>query len=419
MVLQSSDERDESRMTTFTPDTDIFCDEDMLRDDYQPNSITARETELDTYQTALQPVINGAQPRNIFLYGKTGVGKTAVSRYLLEQLQRDSTQYDDVDLSVVWLNCTNLSSSYQVAVNLVNELRPADDQISTTGYPQQRVFDLLYEELDAVGGTVLLVLDEIDHIGSDDEILYEIPRARSNDYLTETKPGVIGISNDFGFRGDLSPKVKDTLCEEEIHFAPYNAPELEAILERRAEEALYDSAIGSGVLGLCAGIAAQDTGSARQALDLLYQAGELARATDHDRISETNVHDARSKLERSQIEHGMRELTRHGHLSLIAMLQLAIESTGPFRVRNIYPRYRTIAEQSNIDPLVRRRMHDHLADLAMLGILDRTARNEGRSGGQYYEYSFAVDLDLVTTVVSDFEGVSLPRRVSELVHSLE
>ncbi|MCD2201055.1 hypothetical protein LPA44_14295 [Halobacterium sp. KA-4] len=108
-----------------------------------------------------------------------------------------------------------------MAVNLVNTLRPDDDQISTTGYPQQRVFDPLYSDLDEIGGTVLIVLDELDYIGNDDdEILYGILRARSNGYLTETKPGVIGISNDFGFRDDLSPKVKDTLCEEEIHFSP-------------------------------------------------------------------------------------------------------------------------------------------------------------------------------------------------------
>ena len=175
-------------MATFTRDTEIFRNEDMLREDYQPDSITAREDEISTYTAALQPIVNGAQPRNIFLYGKTGVGKTAVSRYLLKQLQRDTEQYDDVELSVCWLNCTNLSSSYQVAVNLVNQLRPADDRISTTGYPQQRVFDILYEELDQIGGTVLLVLDEIDHIGSDDEILYEIPRARSNGYLSNCAP---------------------------------------------------------------------------------------------------------------------------------------------------------------------------------------------------------------------------------------
>ena len=36
-------------------------------------------------------------------------------------------------------------------------------------------------------------------------------------------------------------------------------------------------------------------------------------------------------------------------------------------------------------------MHDHLADLAMLGILNRQSRNEGRAGGQYYEYEFNLD----------------------------
>lgn len=47
------------------------------------------------------------------------------------------------------------------------------------------------------------------------------------------------------------------------------------------------------------------------------------------------------------------------------------------------PRYRTVAEHFGADPLVRRRMHDHLADLAMLGVLDPWARNKGRAGGQY------------------------------------
>ncbi|WP_074880597.1 MULTISPECIES: hypothetical protein [Halolamina] len=100
--------------------------------------------------------------------------------------------------------------------------------------------------------------------------------------------------------------------------------------------------------------------------------------------------------------------SRRLYLSLVAVLHLALESNGPLRVRDIYPRYRTIAEQSDIDPLVRLRMHDHLADLAMLGILDRYFRNEGRSADQYYEYEFAVDLDLVANVVSDFEGLALP-----------
>jgi cell division control protein 6 len=62
-------------MATFTRDTEIFRNEDMLREDYQPDSISGRQSVLAEYKAALQPVVNGAQPRNVFLYGKTGVGK--------------------------------------------------------------------------------------------------------------------------------------------------------------------------------------------------------------------------------------------------------------------------------------------------------------------------------------------------------
>jgi len=56
-------------------------------------------------------------------------------------------------------------------------------------------------------------------------------------------------------------------------------------------------------------------------------------------------------------------------------------------------------------------MHDHLADLAMLGILNRQSPNEGRAGGQYYEYEFNVRLGLVCEVVDTLDGVSLTNRI--------
>lgn len=99
----------------------------------------------------------------------------------------------------------------------------------------------------------------------------------------------------------------------------------------------------------------------------------------------------------------MRELTHHGYL--------ALEGDTLARVRDIHPRYPTIAEQSDVDPLVRCRMDDHLVDLAMLGILDRYSRNEGCAGRQYYEYEFSVHLDLVCTVTGNLDNVALPRRI--------
>lgn len=177
------------------------------------------------------------------------------------------------------------NTSYQVAVNVLNEIRASSqpltsvsssrDPMSETGYQQKRIFNELYTDLEAIGGTILIVLDEIDTIGSDDDILYELPRARSN-YRLDVKLGVIGISNNFKFRDNLTPKVKDTLCEEEILFPPYDAPDLQNILRKRADSALYEGVLEDDVIPLCAAFAAQDSGSARQALRLFRKAAEIA-----------------------------------------------------------------------------------------------------------------------------------------------
>ena len=215
----------------FERDTDIYLDRDALREDYQPERLVGRDTELERYKTALQPVINGEQPNNIFLYGKTGVGKTAGTRFLLDHLVNDAEKYDDLVLTVKMLNCDGLSTSYQIATHLVNKFRDEADQISTTGYPRSTVYEMLWDELDRYGGTIIIVLDEVDHI-DDDSILYQLPRARANGKLEEAKIGIIGISNDFSFRDDLSPKVKSSLCEEELQFPAYDAQELFQILEQ-------------------------------------------------------------------------------------------------------------------------------------------------------------------------------------------
>jgi|APHM01.1.fsa_nt_gi ORC complex protein Cdc6/Orc1 len=49
----------------------------------------------------------------------------------------------------------------------------------------------------------------------------------------------------------------------------------------------------------------------------------------------------------------------------------------------------------------------YLADLSMLGILNRQRKNEGRAGGHYYQYEFDVTLEIVSDVVQDFEFASL------------
>lgn len=385
----------------FQRDNRVFADANPLDDSYEPDDIRKRDEEIGKYQRALQPIIDNRPTSNIFLYGKTGTGKTVATKYMLSHLKTDAVEYDDIDLSTVWVSCENLSSSYQVAVALVNELREdqPESRLSATGYSQQQIFDLLYEELDALGGTVVIVLDEIDNIGDSDDILYGLPRARSNGYVDDIRPMIIGISNDFQFRDNLSPKVKDTLAEKEILFPPYDANQLRSILDPRAEKAFHDGVLDDDVVPLCAAFAAQDTGSARQAIRLLREAGELAQAENSDTVVEKHVRDAQNELEKNQLYEGMQELTTQGHAVLCALASHQALDENPVRSRDLYKRYLQICDRLDTDSVSERRVRDHLSDMNMLGLITIYERNKGITAGRYHEYELDVPLPAVIEVL--------------------
>lgn len=396
-------------MTTFTFDRDntIYKNRDALLEEYTPHNLVGRDNELEEYHAALQPIVNGEAPSNIFLYGKSGVGKTAATRFLVSQLQTDIERYDDVSLEVIEVNCDGLNSSYQVAVKLVNTLRDASEQISNTGYPQAQVYSFLWEELDKHHGTVLIVLDEVDHI-NDNSILYQIPRARSNGYLENAKIGIIGISNDLSFRDSLSAKVRSSLCEKEVSFPPYDATELRQVLLQRKEVAFHEGTLDEEVIPLCAAYGAKDAGDARQALDLLLEAGDIARQREADQVTRDHVQEARRKLERDRIVEGVADLTEHARLILYTIATLEAEGETPVRSRDIRPRYEQLCTHTDREALTSRRMRDHIADLAMLGVVSSTEKNEGMSGGKYREHTLKQDLQLVVTALEEtieFAGV--------------
>ena len=259
---------------------------------------------------------------------------------------------------------------------------------------------MLWSELERTGGTTLLILDEIDNV-EDDSILYQLPRARANNNLSQGKVGVIGISNDFSFRDNLSPKVKSSLCETELHFPAYDAKQLQAILRQREEKAFRDAVIEPDVIPYCAAYGAKDAGDARQAIDLLMSAGDRARDQGAEAVTVDHVEEARKELKRGRIEEGIRGLTKHGRLVLYALLTNDLEGETPMRSRSIRPRYTRFCERAETDPLVFRRMRDHLDELTMLGIVSVTERNEGRRGGSYREYELDIEPKTILAAMSD------------------
>ena len=398
-------DRPNMSLPRFESGDEIFLDEDVLRDSHTPETLIERDEELQEYHAALKPVANGSRPRNIFVYGQTGVGKTVATKLILNQLQSDVEH----EIDVTWLTCKSLDSSYQVAAHLVNEFREPDNQINTSGYPTGQIYQMLWKEMESVDAShCLIVLDEIDSIGSDDGLLYEVPRANDNGSVDvdATKIGVIGISNNFVFRDNLSARVKDSLCDVEVHFPPYDANELQSILRQRAELAFIDSVLDDGVIELCGALAGQESGSARHALSLLYQAGDLARQDGSEQVEERHVRDADPMIRENKVQRELESLPTQSHLTLLAVLLLARQDDLPARSNDIYDVYRDAAERVGADVKTSRTIRDRLSELSLKGFLEAEERNQGLAGGSFFEYRWGgVEMDVVESVLQESSTV--------------
>ncbi|MFC7095904.1 Cdc6/Cdc18 family protein [Halobaculum marinum] len=409
----------------FEDDVEIIRNADLFTEEHTPAEILCRDEVMQDYVNALKPVYKGRPPRNAFLYGDTGVGKTAATKYLLQELDADidsrnaDSPGDERGFTYVRVNCQNLApadgtaSSYQVAIALVNELRDGET-VSSTGYAAREVYEMLYDELDDIGGTVLIVLDEVDRVGESDTLLYDLPRARDIGYVENTRIGLIGISNDYTFRSNLSPKVRDTLCETEIKFPAYTAEELEEIIEARAERALHSDTYGKEVLSLCAALAVRNSsGSARRAMDLLKQAAEHAENEGHVPIEPDDVYAAKEELDYGDMVESVADQDQHKQLILSAVARLDADGRTPVRTKAIHAAYRRLAQAAGDDPLSQRGMYNHLTRLDMLGFLHSYQNNEGLRGGQYntYELSEALTVAQVEDAIDESElpldGVTL------------
>ncbi|MFC4451317.1 Cdc6/Cdc18 family protein [Halorussus aquaticus] len=383
----------------------LFANKTVLEEEYEPDTILEREDEIEEYKDALKDVLFGRNPSNVMLYGKAGVGKTAVTTYVLDELQQATREREQADTLYVHRHNCNDDTVFSAVRALVNQLLPEDEkQFPKKGLSTADAREELYAQLERVGGTHLVVLDEIDHLAEADDLLYELPRARANGHLDAARIGVIGISNNYTFRNQLSSKVKDTLREEEISFSTYDATELRTILYDRAEKALVDDGYTDGAVGKAAALAAQDTGSARQAIDLLRKGGEIAEREDAATIEDDHIDRAREEVKRGRLRDKIADQSLHARHVLEAVAHIEHNGDTPVRTKDVMKTYQRIADERGDDPLTTlKSIQNHLSDLQMLGFLIRHEVNKGQSGGYYYTHELDMEPDVVFEACNELD----------------
>jgi len=338
--------------------------------------------------------LRGETPSNLFIYGKTGTGKTASVKYVVKELKRVSSHAPRM-VEPVYLNCEVVNTQYRILATLANtfldKLRERygrehanslgfPESVPMTGWPTDEVYRCFFRALDHDPQLAVIVLDEIDRLvlKSGDEVLYNLTRMNSD--LIKAKVSIVGISNDLNFMNYLDPRVRSSLSEEELVFPPYNALQLKDILEKRAEMSYADGVLGDGVISLCAAHAAREHGDARRALDLLRISGELAEREGVEMVTVTHVQLAFEKMEKDKMVEVVRTLPSQSKLVLFSVVLLTEKNSRKIVTGDVYAVYRALCRQSGLDVLTQRRVSDLISELDMLGIINAQIISKGRYG---------------------------------------
>ena len=357
----------------------VFFDKRVIQSTYFPETILHREEQTKQIANILAPSLKTDKPSNVFVYGKTGTGKTLTVRHTIQKLM-EIAQRENVPLKIIYVNCKlkrSADTEYRLIAQLATEL---GKHIPPTGLPTEEVYKIFLRALNKLEQNYIIILDEIDQLVSKtgDNVLYNLTRISEQD--TKSQISIVGISNDIMFVDNLDPRVRSSLSEEEIIFPPYNALQIQSILRQRAELAFNKDVLEQGVIEKCAAYAARDHGDARRALELLRVAGEVVDRKNEKKIKVEHIDEAEEKIDRNRIVDIVSTQPKQYQLVLYSIISIQHGRTSTIFTGEVYDVYKSLCNKINTSSLTQRRISDIISEFDMLGIVNAKVISKGRYG---------------------------------------
>jgi cell division control protein 6 len=371
----------------------IFSNKEALSPHFTPPKLPYREEEIKTVVDLMAPAIKKEKPSNVFIYGKTGVGKTIVARFVSSELE-EMCKEQEIPLYVSYINNKVHDSKYRSLVKLLKDLWEQNKdyfankgvKVHDSGAPPTILYETLLDFVTDQGAGVVVILDEVDSVRDLDNLLYTITRA--NDDVKGGFVTIVGISNNLFFKKNIDPRSKSTLCEEELVFPPYNAKQLTTILKERVKMGFKEKKVDMSAIRLIAAIAAKEGGDARYALRLLRKAGEIAESGNARLVKVKEVDEAKKSVEEDIVLESLNTLPDHQQLVLLALANLLENAqrglTGERRKQftsgEVYDEYKKVCRQVKENSRSMRWVREYLNDLEMLGFISMQFTGKGSRG---------------------------------------
>lgn len=360
----------------------LFGNREVLSPHFTPQKLLYREREINNIEKALAPSLKGDRGRNLFIYGKTGTGKTSCTKYVIEEVK----EIPNTRARISYINCRIYNSRFRVLNKIISDHLPT---YAKRGYGAVDLYEKLTSWIEEDNKILVVVLDEVDLVKDLDDLIYTLTRINSD--IKAGGVSLIGISNKVSFKEELDPRSLSTLYETELVFAPYYATELTAILKDRVATGFKKDVVDDEVLHFIAALSAKEGGDARFALKILTRAGELAEEREQQKVTIKEAQEAAKLAENEIVYEVISTLPEHQKYVLYAIAMLA-QSGGSYKKLitdgvdtylfsgEVYNRYKSLTTGVHKEAKSERWYRKYLSELEMQGLIASFESGKGIRG---------------------------------------
>ena len=355
----------------------IFRDRSVLSSRYMPEELVGRDKEIKELVEIIRPVLHHGEPANAIISGNKGTGKTTVVRYVLKQLIENIGK-DDLNVVPVFINCQKINTTSRIIQEILNKVSP-EAEVPRTGLSMGKYYRALWKALNETHYTIIVVFDEIELL-KNHTILYDLSHAGENMSIEDDIfIGIIGITDDLTFHGQLEQSIVSALQQKNLVFRPYDSDQITQILEKRNTSAFAERALNSEIIKLCVELAGEE-GNASKVVALLEKAGNIADTSGSGEITENHIRLANEEMGDSELIRSMEKLPFNSKLVLLSIVKLTKELNDKVTTGQIEAIYRKFCEETNTDPLGRTSVSRIVSEFDMEGFISAPVRSRGRYG---------------------------------------
>lgn len=293
----------------------MITNREVFEDEFLPSELNHRDGETDVLIQAFEPAMQSEPPGEVLIHGPSGVGKTALARYVLQKLELEA----DVDHAFV--RCLGKSTG--------DVLRAILDDLGGDPSPTAPVTNLVDDVRTRTDGPLIVVLDEADGL-PDIEVLEHLV---SIDHLAAVP--ICHDADDWLARTDDG--VRDRFAGQELWLDRYGVAELANILEERARLGLRQGSYDRQDLEA---IADEVAGVARFGIKALQAAAEIADEREHQKIRQPDIRDSFERAQRRIRAANLDSLPLHHHV-IYELIRLGEPIDGP----TLHEQYDAVADE--------------------------------------------------------------------------